>query len=123
MRWFRIFTVFALLLPASFAWAESEAIEDDRDERVDQVESERQAIRREAATIDRKTRQLEIRRETLEEDLRVGDPFRSRRALRNELRATESRGQWYKHENLRNDFSIRRNERNLRRLRRSRPRG
>ncbi len=127
MGWFRILIVSLFmaswLLPLSSASAESEAAEDTLHERSERVEREGQAIRREAAKIDRKSQQLEIRREALEEDLRVGDPFRSRRDLRNDLRTTESRGRWYKHESLRNDFSTRRNQRILRRLRRTRPHG
>ena len=123
MRWFRIFVMSALLLPASFAWAETEATEDDLDERVGQVRREGQAVRREAAKIDQNIRKLEIRRETLQEDLRVGDPFRSRRELRNDLRTNESKGRWYKRESLQSDFTTRRNQRKLRRLQRSRPRG
>ncbi len=127
MRWFRIFLIPALLmplmLPASFSWAETEATEDEIDERLEQVRNEGQAVRREAGKIDRKTRKIEMREGTLREDLRVGHPFRSRRELRNDLRTNESKGRWYKKESLQSDFTIRRNQRNLRRLQRSRPRG
>ncbi len=127
MRWFRIVLVPALLvslmLAASFAWAEMEATEDELDERLEQVRNEGQAVRREAGKIDRKTRKIEIRDDTLREDLRVGHPFRSRRELRNDLRTNESKGRWYKRESLQSDFTTRRNQRKLRRLQRSRPRG
>lgn len=127
MRWVRIFVlpalVLPLLLPAPYAWAEMEATEDELDERLEQVDRERQAIRREAVQIDQKSRKLEIRREALREELRLGHPFRSRRELRNDLRDTESRGRWYKNESRRYDYTTRRKQRTLRRLRRIRPRG
>lgn len=127
MRWIRIVLVPALLapllLPPSAARGESEAVEDALQERQEQVEGEGQAVRREAVKSDRKLRDLEIRRDSLQEDLRVGHPFRSRRDLRIDLRATESRGRWTENESRRNDFTTRRNQRELRRLRRTRPRG
>lgn len=124
MRWFRVLMAPALMaslsLPASFAWAETE---DALDERLEQVQDESQAVRREAAEIGQKTRNLEIRRNSLRESLRVGHPFRQRRELRIDLQGNESRGRWYENESRRLDFSTRRNQRNLRRLRRSGARG
>lgn len=97
---------------------------------------EEQQIDRTKRRIDREGRDESKARSRLnslrhqEQDLkfrkRTGDPFRSKRALRNDLRSNEARQGWQKREARRFDFEVRQGERRLRNqtrdLRRSRSR-
>ena len=92
----------------------------DRTKRqIDRDERNESNARTRVQSLQRQEQDLKFRK-------RTGDPFRSRRALRNDLRSNEATQSWQKREARRFDFEVRQGERRLRNqnrnLRRSRSR-
>ena len=109
----------SLLILAGFAVPSS--VRADLDE--DTVKEEQQ-IDRTKRKIDRDERNegkarsrlqsLQHQEQNLKFRKRTGDPFRSRRAIRNDLRSNEASQSWQKREARRFDYEVRQGERRLR---------
>ena len=102
-----------LALPAAPLRAESDLQAEETDETINRAVKNQQNKAREAAKAQDNLKSLQQQHNELEFRKRTVDPFRSKRALRNDLRTNEAQQGWQQREADRLDFQNRMQQQNI----------